>query len=158
MRKPENTKGDNVQITMVEEFTSTPEGMAAFQQERVILDVAVLIRALLKEQNLAKAELAIRLGKSKAFITQLLNGRANMTLRTLSDVMCSLNRSLRISAGPLEARAPGERPFMIVWHNQVPQNRTFNVDVASLSRLANIQMTGGGPISPTAPTKTPGVA
>ena len=76
-----------MQRTMVEEFTSTPEGMADFQRERVILDVAILIRRLLKEQGLTKAELASRLGKSKAFITQILNGRANMTLRTISDVM-----------------------------------------------------------------------
>ncbi len=99
------TKSETALPTMVEEYTSTPAGMAAFQQERVILDVAILIRALLKDQGLVKADLAARLGRSKAFITQLLNGRANMTLRTLSDVMCSLDHSLRISAGPLEARA-----------------------------------------------------
>lgn len=41
-----------MQPTMVEELTSTPEGMAQFQQERVILDVAMLIRRLLKELRL----------------------------------------------------------------------------------------------------------
>ena len=70
-----------MQRTMVEEYTSTPEGMAEFQRERVILEIAILIRKLLKEQGLTKADLATRLGRSKAFITQILNGRANMTLR-----------------------------------------------------------------------------
>src|SRR5947209_4453592 len=91
-----------MQRTMVEEFTSTPEGMTLFQQERVILDVAILIRKLLKEQGLTKADLAHRLGKSKAFVTQLLDGRANMTLRTISDVMCALGHSLVVSAGALD--------------------------------------------------------
>ena len=79
--------------------------MAAFQQERVILEVAILIRKLLREQGLSKADLAARLGRSKAFVTQLLDGRANMTLRTISDVMCALGHSLRVSAGDLNIRS-----------------------------------------------------
>jgi transcriptional regulator with XRE-family HTH domain len=94
-----------MQRTMVEEFTSTPEGMAEFQQERVILDVAILIRRLLKEKGLTQTDLAARLSKTKAFVAQLLDGRANMTLRTISDVMCALGHSLNVTAGPLSVQA-----------------------------------------------------
>ena len=91
--------------TMVEEFTSTPEGMSAYQQERLILEVTGLISGLMKERGVSKAQLAARLGRSKAYVTQLLDGRTNMTLRIISDVLCSLGRSLHVSGGPLSIHA-----------------------------------------------------
>ena len=89
--------------------------MMHFQQKRVILDVAILIRRLLKEQGLSKSDLAGRLGRSKAFITQLLDGRANMTLRTISDVLCVLGHSLTVSPAVLEIEAKGPPIFTIKW-------------------------------------------
>lgn len=89
------------QLTMVEEFTSTSEGMAEFQQERVILDVTQMIRRIMKDQEITKADLAVRLHRSKAYITQLLDGRTNMTLRTISDVLCALDRCFDVSDTPL---------------------------------------------------------
>ena len=87
--------------TVVEEFTSTPEGMRSFQQERTILEITMLIRRLMKTDGVSKTDLANRLGKSKSYITQLLDGRTNMTLRTISDVMHALGKSLHLTAGPI---------------------------------------------------------
>jgi transcriptional regulator with XRE-family HTH domain len=87
--------------TLIEEYASTPEGMKSLQQERVILETTILISRLMKRQKITKAELARRLGKSKGYITQLLDGRTNMTLRTISDVMHALGRSLQVSTSPL---------------------------------------------------------
>ena len=86
---------------MVEEFTSTREGKAAFEQERAILEVTSLIRRILKEENLTKSDLASRMHRSKSYVTQLLDGRANMTVRTIADVMTALGRSLHFAVGPL---------------------------------------------------------
>jgi len=91
--------------TMVEEFTSSSEGMADYQQERAILEVTILIRKIIKEQKLTKSDLADRMGRTKAYVTQLLDGRANMTLRTIADVMTALRRSIHFSAGPLTLSA-----------------------------------------------------
>ncbi len=91
--------------TMVEEFTSTPEGKAAFEQERAILEVTSLIRRILKEENLTKSDLASRMNRSKSYVTQLLDGRANMTVRTIADVMTALGRSLHFADGPLGSTA-----------------------------------------------------
>jgi len=91
--------------TMVEEFTSSSEGMADYQQERAILEVTILIRKIIKEQKLTKSDLADRMGRTKAYVTQLLDGRANMTLRTIADVMTALRRSIQFSAGPLTLSA-----------------------------------------------------
>lgn len=91
--------------TEVEKFTSTPEGMKEFQQERTILDATDMIHRLMKEERMSKADLAQCLGTSPSHITQMLNGQRNMTLRTISDVLWALNRSLRISDRPLSIHA-----------------------------------------------------
>lgn len=93
---------DDLQKTTVEQFVSTEEGKLLFEQERTILDVTELICRLMKENGVSKADLARRLGKSKAYITTLLDGGTNMTLRTISDVMCVLGSSLYVSDRPVE--------------------------------------------------------
>jgi len=87
--------------TWVEKHTADPERMKAFQQERLILEVTELISRRMEEQGVSKAQLAERLGKTKGYITQLLDGRANMTLRTVSDVLFVLGRTLVASDVPL---------------------------------------------------------
>lgn len=87
--------------TEVERFTADPENMKLFQQERVILETTELICRLMEEKDVKKATLAQRLGRSKAYVTQLLDGRTNMTLRTISDVMWALDSSLLVSASAI---------------------------------------------------------
>ena len=84
--------------TLTEKLTSTPEGMRLFQQERVIMEVTELICALMEEEHVFKADLAKRLNTSKANVTQMLDGRRNMTIRTVSDVLFHLGHVLEISA------------------------------------------------------------
>lgn len=90
---------------LIDKLTSTPEGMRAYQQERVILDVTELICELMERQGVCKSDLAERLGTTKGYVTQLLDGRANMTLRKVSDVLCALGAKLDVSAAPLETPA-----------------------------------------------------
>ncbi|MHB1559966.1 MAG: helix-turn-helix domain-containing protein [Isosphaeraceae bacterium] len=87
--------------TWVEERTKDPERMKAFQQERLILEVTELIERLMRQQGVSKARLAEKLGKTKGYITQLLDGRTNMTLRTMSDVLFALGRALHVNDGSL---------------------------------------------------------
>lgn len=49
-----------------------------------------LICELMQKKNVSRADLAKRIGKSKAFITQVLHGTRNMTLRTLADLAGAL--------------------------------------------------------------------
>ena len=88
--------------TLIDKLTATPEGMKLYQQERLILEVTELICELMEGAGVKKSELAERLGRSKGYITQLLDGRANMTLRTISDVLWALDSSLHVSSGPLD--------------------------------------------------------
>ncbi|HUW84462.1 MAG TPA: hypothetical protein VMZ31_16885 [Phycisphaerae bacterium] len=86
----------------MEEFESTEERRKLLQQERVILEVTELVCELMQKDGTKKSELAERLGRSKGYVTQLLDGRANMTLRTISDVLCALRATLHVSAQPLD--------------------------------------------------------
>jgi transcriptional regulator with XRE-family HTH domain len=87
--------------TYIEEATSTPEGMRRFQRERAVESVTTLICDLMDEQEVSRSQLADRLGKTRGWVTQLLDGERNKTVRTLSDVFCALGHSLEFSRKPL---------------------------------------------------------
>lgn len=76
--------------TAIERFESTPEGKRLVDQERLILQATERIVELMQEQNVTRTELAKRLGRTKGWISQLLAGEANFTLRTLADVFGAL--------------------------------------------------------------------
>ncbi len=89
--------------TLTERLTKTPEGMRLYQQERAIQELTDLVCELMEEQDVSRSELAKRLGRTKGYITQLLDGRANMTVRTISDVFTALDRAVHFQEGPLRA-------------------------------------------------------
>ena len=75
-----------------------PEYQRLLAQERLILDATEAIVGLLDEQNVSRQDLAARLGKSKGFVSQLLSGERNMTLRTLADLGYVLGRRFSLAA------------------------------------------------------------
>ncbi len=75
-------------------------------QERLILDATEAIVALLEEQGVTRQDLAARLGKSKGFISQLLSGERNMTLRTLADLGHALGRSFSVVPSAASSSMP----------------------------------------------------
>ncbi len=74
------------------------EEIKFYLEEKVILDITELIAELMEKRNIKKTTLAEKLQKSKGYITQLLDGRANMTLRTVADIMWALDSDLVVSA------------------------------------------------------------
>ncbi|MCU7891775.1 MAG: helix-turn-helix domain-containing protein [Candidatus Thiodiazotropha sp. (ex Ustalcina ferruginea)] len=73
------------------------ENQIGYAEEGLILDVTEAIWELLQAKNISKAELANRMGKSKGFVSQILNGSRNMTLRTLADIAFALDANPKIS-------------------------------------------------------------
>lgn len=69
-----------------------------FRMEGLILDFTEKIVLKMKESKISRSELANRLGVSKAFVTKLLNGNPNLTIKTMmsiADVLdCDLNLDL----------------------------------------------------------------
>lgn len=75
-------------------------------QERLILEATETIVGLLEEQGVSRQELANRLGKTKGFISQILSGERNMTLRTLADLGQALGRRFSLIPIPATGGAP----------------------------------------------------
>ena len=64
-----------------------PEFRRLLSQEDLILDFTETICDLLEKEKISRKELADLLGKSKGFVSQLLNGGRNLTLRTVADIL-----------------------------------------------------------------------
>lgn len=65
---------------------ATAERRKLYAQERLIAEVGEAIESAMLSENMKRTELALRLGCSKANLTQLLSGGRNMTLRKLADI------------------------------------------------------------------------
>lgn len=60
-------------------------------QEELILEVTEAIAEEMESQNLLQKDIAKRLKKTKGYISQLLGGGRNLTLRTIADVADALD-------------------------------------------------------------------
>ncbi len=95
-RKPSST---------YEEFeSSSVQRRRLLRQEELILAITEAISELLEETGVSRADLARRLGKSKGFVSQILAGDRNLTLRTIADVFDALGHALSIEARPIGQR------------------------------------------------------
>ncbi len=84
-------------------LTATPEGLKVWQQERVILELTELICEIMEGKGVSRAELAKMLGKTKGYISQMLDGTTNFTVRTISDVFTVLGYELVAGVERLES-------------------------------------------------------
>ena len=73
--------------TSIIDDMKVPEFRKLLAQEELILEVTETICNILQNEKISRRELADRLGKSKGFISQLLNGGRNLTLRTVADIL-----------------------------------------------------------------------
>ena len=65
---------------------ASKDGALLWNQERSILDTTELICDVMQKSGVTRADLADLLGKTRGYVSQLLDGTANMTVRTISDV------------------------------------------------------------------------
>jgi transcriptional regulator with XRE-family HTH domain len=73
-----------------------------YQLGGMTLDIEIAIREAMREQGITQAELASRLGTSAAYVSKVLNGSPNMTLKSLVTVAHALG---------LRWRRPALRPL-----------------------------------------------
>lgn len=78
------------QSALVKWVKASPERERWYLSETLKVDVSEMIWARMEALNVSKAELAKRLGCSKAHVTGLLSGSRNMTLETLSHIAHAL--------------------------------------------------------------------
>lgn len=67
------------------------ENRRLYAQEDLILEVTEAIWEHMEKVGLTKKEVADKMDRSQAYISQILNGSRNMTLRTLADIAYALN-------------------------------------------------------------------
>lgn len=85
----------------IERQTATPEARRLYEQERLVLWATSALSEVMEESNVSKAELARRMGTSRANVTLLLAGGRNMTLRTFAEVAFRLGRRVDVKLEPL---------------------------------------------------------
>ncbi len=91
---------------MVAEAEATPE----FWAEGAILEFTEALWARMEEEGVARAELARRLGTSKAYVTKVLGGNANFTLYSLAKLALAVGGKVRISIEPIVPAGRKPRP------------------------------------------------
>lgn len=77
----------NHEKTLLEKYLEDPEFAKLMAQEDLIMEVTETLCELLEKEKVSRKELADRLGKTKGFVSQLLNGGRNLTLRTVADIL-----------------------------------------------------------------------
>ncbi|HLX06715.1 MAG TPA: helix-turn-helix transcriptional regulator [Thermoanaerobaculia bacterium] len=78
-------------------------------QEELIVEVTEALARALAASGLAKSELAARLGKTKGFVSQVLGGGRNLTLRTLADFAGAIGCRVRVDLSPRAEATPRAR-------------------------------------------------
>ncbi len=111
-----------------EKLKEDPELRKYHQREKLILDVTELIAINMEKKKINKTKLAELLGVGGSYVTQLLDGTTNMTLRTIADVFTSLDTELVVNAGSLSLgigmyKAEDETQFVA----EVPLPEDLNV-------------------------------
>jgi transcriptional regulator with XRE-family HTH domain len=76
--------------------SSSPDNRRLLREEELIVGVAEAIWREMEKQDVSRAALAKLLGKTPGYVTQILSGERNLTLRTLADVADALDSGVRI--------------------------------------------------------------
>lgn len=91
----------------VEESKGSPEYWSEVAAHELIRE----IEERMEQHGISRAELARRLGTSKAYVTKVLGGNANFTLTTMVRLAQALGGRIQVHiADPSAARGRGRRP------------------------------------------------
>lgn len=82
------------------ELFEAAERRPEYWEEGAILDFTEALHAAMEEQGVSRAELARRLGTSQAYVTRVLSGHANFTLKTMSKLAFALGMQLDVGLSP----------------------------------------------------------
>lgn len=75
-----------------------PAFVSALAQESLITDIQEEICRLMQEKGISRNDLAKKMGKSKSFVTQILNSGRNLTLCTVANIFTALGTQLTVKA------------------------------------------------------------
>lgn len=84
---------------MVEAHQNDPE----YVVEGVLIDINEQLVRLMARLNLNKSQLATRLGVSNAYVTKLLRGNENLTLKQLVRIVVAMDSRIDVAVVPANA-------------------------------------------------------
>jgi DNA-binding Xre family transcriptional regulator len=99
-------------MTWIENYIDQNQYTVEFQTELSIIDLNEKIIAMMAQRKVNRVELAKRLGVSKAFVTKLLNGNPNMTIKTINALTLALDCQLYLDIHPKEFKL-ARPPFFV---------------------------------------------
>jgi transcriptional regulator with XRE-family HTH domain len=110
--------------TEFQAFLEKAEHRRLYEQEKLLLDTAELLTEVMDAKKVSRAELARKLGKSRSFVTQVLRGNHNMTLRTLADIFFTLDYQVSLQTLPVseETESRSKDEWLDAW---VPQGQRY---------------------------------
>lgn len=88
--------------SIYDEFVEDRENLRLVEQEYLILTATEKICEWMEENDVSRTQLADRIGKTPAYVSQLLSGSRNMTLRTLADLAFALDRRVELQDARLQ--------------------------------------------------------
>jgi transcriptional regulator with XRE-family HTH domain len=92
-------------LNTVKEHLQSAEELRFYARDTAMLVVTDAIIRAMEDAGLTRAEMAVRIERSKGFVSQVLNGSRNMTLATLADLLTACDLELK----DLVVRRLGER-------------------------------------------------
>jgi antitoxin component HigA of HigAB toxin-antitoxin module len=90
-----NKPASDYRLNWLHEHLGSAEEQRVYAQETLKLLVAETILQALDAANINRTVLAERIGKSKGYVSQVINGTRNMTLDTLADLLWASGREIR---------------------------------------------------------------
>lgn len=97
------------------EFLEQAETSPDYWHELAVLDFTEDLQQRMEEQNVSRAELARRMGTSRAYITRLLGGDANFTLMTMVKLSMAVGGALHLHISDREATTS--------WQDTLPREK-----------------------------------
>jgi transcriptional regulator with XRE-family HTH domain len=128
-------------MTLLDEVLSDPEARRVYEEELLIGEATETIGALLSHIGLNQRELARRMGVTAGRVSQVLSGRENLTLKTLSTMAWALGIRFGLTPEPMADRrgtpAAGDPPLP-AWIDRLPtpQRPRFVATSVSVPSLA----------------------
>lgn len=92
------------------ELFARAEASAEYWNEAAAHELIREVEARMARQGVSRAELARRLGSSKAYVTKVLGGNVNFTLATMRRLADALDADLQVHLADRKARRQPKQP------------------------------------------------
>ena len=129
---------------------SSDHNRRLLREEELILEVTEAVSVVMEKEGISKAQLAKRMGRTKGFITQLLSGGRNLTLRTLAGLADALEARVTITVSKdrdsmsVSSESPGLRVSKIEpWSSHWTQPPVWRESSVSMPLQASADEYGG---------------